>query len=88
MHEERAARPYPTARSFDRMENGMAWAWRYEGGEGKKDAGGSEAFPSQSDAESWLGQSWKELVAAGVVTAVLVEDERVEYRMSLLPAGE
>jgi len=70
------------------MENGMAWAWRYEGGEGKKDAGGSEAFPSQSDAESWLGQSWKELVAAGVVTAVLVEDERVEYRMSLLPAGE
>jgi hypothetical protein len=66
----------------------MAWAWRYEGGEGKKDAGTSESFPSQSDAESWLGQSWRELVATGVVTAVLVEDERVEYRMSLLPAGE
>jgi hypothetical protein len=51
-------------------------------------AGNNETFPSQSDAESWLGQSWRELVAAGVVTAILVEDDRVEYRMSLLPAGE
>ncbi len=41
----------------------MAWAWRYEGGEGQKDAGTSESFPSQSDAESWLGQSWRELVS-------------------------
>jgi hypothetical protein len=37
----------------------MAWAWRYEGEDGKKDAGGSEPFPSQSDAESWLGQTWR-----------------------------
>jgi hypothetical protein len=66
----------------------MAWAWRYEGANGQKQIGGSEPFANQSDAESWLGQSWRELVAAGVVTAVLVEDERVEYRMSLLPAGE
>ena len=67
----------------------MAWAWRYEGANGQSSRpGSSETFPSQSDAESWLGQSWRELVAAGVVTAVLVEDDRVEYRMSLLPAGE
>ena len=66
----------------------MAWAWRYEGANGQKQAGGSESFANQSDAESWLGQSWRELVAAGVVTAVLMEDDRVEYRMSLLPAGE
>jgi hypothetical protein len=66
----------------------MAWAWRYEGANGQKQISGSESFANQSDAESWLGQSWRELVAAGVVTAVLVEDERVEYRMSLLPAGE
>lgn len=65
----------------------MAWTWRYEGANGQID-GGSESFPSQSDAESWLGQSWRELAAAGVVTAVLVEDDRVEYRMSLLPAGD
>ena len=66
--------------------------WRGPGVRGRRtarrQAGGSESFPSQSDAESWLGQSWRELVATGVVTAVLVEDDRVEYRMSLLPAGE
>ena len=66
----------------------MTWSWRYEAEDGRRDAGTSEGFASQSDAESWLGQSWRELVAQGVVTAVLVEDDRVEYKMSLLPAGE
>ena len=66
----------------------MAWSWRYEGENGQKQAGGSESFPSQSDAESWLGQSWKELAGAGVVTVILLEDDRVEYKMSLLPTGE
>ena len=66
----------------------MAWTWRFEDAEGRPIDGPSEAFSSQSDAESWLGQTWRDLVAAGVVTAVLVEDDRVEYRMSLLPAGE
>jgi hypothetical protein len=65
----------------------MAWSWRYEAEDGRPDAGGSEPFASQSDAESWLGQSWRDLVAQGVVTAVLLEDDRIEYRMSLLPAG-
>jgi hypothetical protein len=66
----------------------MAWSWRYESGDGRQDAGSSEQFSSQSDAESWLGQSWRDLVANGVVTAVLLEDDRVEYRMSLLPASK
>lgn len=66
----------------------MAWIWRYEGANGQHDLGASESFPSQSDAESWLGQNWRDLVGTGVVTAVLVEDERVEYRMSLLPVTE
>jgi hypothetical protein len=66
----------------------MTWSWRYEAQDGRRDAGTSEAFPSQADAESWLGQSWRELVANGVVTAVLLEDERVEYRMSLLQASK
>ena len=66
----------------------MAWTWRYEDADGKPVAGPSEAFSSQSDAESWLGQSWRELLATGIVTAVLVEDGRDEYRMSLQPAGE
>jgi len=66
----------------------VTWIWRYEGENGQAQAGTSEAFSSQSDAESWLGQSWRDLVSDGVVTAVLVEDDRVEYRMSLLPASE
>lgn len=66
----------------------MAWMWRFEDADGKPVDGPSEAFSSQSDAESWLGQNWRELLATGVVTAVLVEDGRDEYRMSLQPAGE
>jgi hypothetical protein len=66
----------------------MAWSWRYEAEDGRRDAGSSEPFSSQSDAESWLGQTWRDLVASGVVTAVLMEDDRVEYRMSLLRASK
>jgi hypothetical protein len=66
----------------------MSWTWRYENGEGQPVAGPDEAFTSQADAESWIGQTWRDLLAAGSATAILVEDGRVEYRMSLLPAGE
>jgi len=66
----------------------MAWTWRYEDAEGRPLDGPNEAFSSQSDAESWIGQTWRELVAAGVVQVALVEDERTEYQMRLLPAGE
>lgn len=66
----------------------MAWVWRFEAADGQETASSSEAFPSQSDAESWLGQTWRDLVAQGAVTAVLIEDDRMEYRMSLPPAGE
>jgi len=65
----------------------MAWTWRFEDAENRAVDGPNEAFSSQSDAESWLGQTWRDLVATGAVTAVLTEDERTEYRMSLLPQG-
>ena len=63
----------------------MAWTWRYEDAAGQQVDGPAEAFSSQSDAESWLGQHWRDLVSTGAVSAVLVEDERVEYRMALMP---
>jgi hypothetical protein len=66
----------------------MPWTWRYEGGDGRPVAGPSETFSSQADAESWLGQAWRELAVAGVTTVALLEDDRVEYRMSLMPAAE
>ncbi len=66
----------------------MVWTWRYEDAQGGAVEGPTEAFPNQSDAESWVGQTWRELLDSGVATIVLLEDERTDYRMSLLPAAE
>lgn len=63
----------------------MPWTWRYEDAEGKPATGPSEVFGSQSDAESWLGQEWRTLADAGVAKVALMEDDRAEYHMSLLP---
>lgn len=64
----------------------MTWQWRYQSG-GNPTSGPegpvSEEFPSQSDAESWLGEQWRELLAAGVDEVVLEENGRVEYTMPL-----
>jgi len=65
----------------------MAWSWQYENGDGQPVDGPGESFPSQADAESWVGQIWRDLVSQGVATVVLLDDARVEYRMSLHPAG-
>lgn len=66
----------------------MPWSWRYEGANGEPVSGPAETFGSQADAESWIGQCWRSLSASGVTSVTLLDDERVEYRMSLLPAGE
>jgi hypothetical protein len=63
----------------------MAWTWRYEDAEGALVAGPAEVFGNQSDAESWLGQTWRQLAEAGVAKVTLLEGERAEYDMSLLP---
>ena len=47
--------------------------------------GPAEAFASQSDAESWIGQSWRDLSANGVLKVALYEENRLEYRMPLTP---
>lgn len=62
----------------------MAFYWRLT----PADRTGSDntppgSFPSQSDAESWLGESWRELAAAGVESVTLVEGQQVLYEMSL-----
>jgi hypothetical protein len=66
----------------------MTWSWQYEDADGAAVAGPEETFSSQADAESWLGQTWRDLVNAGAATASLFEDDRVEYKMSLAPAGQ
>jgi hypothetical protein len=66
----------------------MTWTWQYEDADGTAVTGPDETFTNQADAESWIGQNWRELLTAGTVMVTLVEDERVEYRMPLTPAGQ
>jgi hypothetical protein len=66
----------------------MTWSWQYEDADGATVAGPEETFSSQADAESWLGQTWRDLVNSGAASASLLEDDRVEYKMSLAPAGQ
>ncbi len=66
------------------------WTWRYERTDGSVVADVPESapvgYPAQSDAESWIGESWAELLEAGVDAVSLLEDERVVYGpMSLHP---
>lgn len=59
----------------------MAWTWRVE------TADGSAAdlpfdvphFSSQSDAESWLGEVWRELAESGAGQVSLFDDDHLVY---------
>jgi len=60
----------------------MSWSWRLEtetGAQWQGDAFAQQTFPSQSDAESWLGESWRELREHGVAEVRLFEEEREVY---------
>ncbi|MGI9196558.1 MAG: hypothetical protein ACR2KE_03760 [Candidatus Nanopelagicales bacterium] len=69
----------------------MGWTWIYTDAHGAPVAevpamAALEPFPTQADAETWLGESWRELLDSGVDAVVLWEDERVAYGpMSLHP---
>lgn len=59
----------------------MAWTWRYERADGSEIApqAGAESFPSQADAESFLGETWRELLESGVNQVVLLDGAREVY---------
>ena len=66
----------------------MPWTWRYEKSDGSPadDLAASQSFPTQSDAETWIGEEWHGLLDAGVDAVTLLEGERVVYGpMSLHP---
>lgn len=68
----------------------MAWRWelRTVDGSAWQQGGGDQEFPSQADAESWLGESWRQLRDHGVGAVVLFEDGRQVYGpMSLADGG-
>ena len=68
----------------------MAFTWRLESSDGAvlhPEGVGDDRFPSQADAESWVGESWADLLAQGVDQVCLLEGDRVVYGpMSLHPA--
>jgi hypothetical protein len=67
----------------------MPWTWRYEKADGtaiEHDDLPEAIFASQGDAESWLGENWRALLAAGIDQVSLLDDTRTEYGpMTLQP---
>lgn len=51
----------------------MTWHWLYSSGET------SAVFPSQAEAETWLGEVWRELRTAGVESVSLYQEGRLVY---------
>ncbi len=59
------------------------WRWRLEKADGQEvqveGEDGSARFPSQSDAESWVGEVWRDLLEEGVDQVTLFEGDREVY---------
>jgi hypothetical protein len=67
----------------------MTWSWRLETSEGSTvDGVPAETFPSQADAESWIGEAWQELAGQGVDQVVLLEGDREVYGPMSLHAAQ
>ena len=62
----------------------VSFSWRYTP---QLDLDGAvelpPSFANQSDAESWIGEAWRALAAAGVETVTLYADGKRLYEMSL-----
>ncbi|MCX6459593.1 MAG: hypothetical protein NTZ03_04710 [Actinobacteria bacterium] len=64
----------------------MSWTWQYNSA-AECTADPSPTFPTQADAESWIGETWRELLDHGVDSVTLLEGDRVVYAgMNLHPA--
>ena len=62
----------------------MSWSWQYLDNDGQVIDSPVEpcvtsAFPSQSDAEAFVSDTWRELRAAGISAVTLVDGDRVVY---------
>ena len=58
----------------------MSYAWRFESADGTVvERAGGDRFPSQADAESWVGETWADLAAEGVDQVTLFEQDRQVY---------
>ncbi|MCH6159860.1 hypothetical protein [Streptomyces marispadix] len=68
----------------------MAWTWRFEKADGSETqpAVAPEEFPTQGDAESWIGEVWKELLDGGTDQVTLLDDGSKVYGPMSLHAQE
>ncbi|MEU2558106.1 hypothetical protein ABZ626_01980 [Streptomyces longispororuber] len=58
-----------------------AWTWRFEKADGTevRPPVQPEEFTTQGDAETWIGEHWKELSEGGVDQVTLLEDTAKIY---------
>lgn len=67
-----------------------AWTWTYEDAQGEPVTGEpttETAFPTQSDAENWFGEVWRELAEAGVAAVTLHHEGAKVYGPMRLDAS-
>ena len=66
-----------------------AWTWQFEAADGTHLNAPdlpTTPFPNQADAESWVGEYWRDLLAKGVEQVSLLHDGELVYgAMSLRP---
>ncbi|HIW62246.1 MAG TPA: hypothetical protein H9881_07310 [Candidatus Stackebrandtia excrementipullorum] len=64
----------------------MSWTWHFTDVTGQPvDDDSVGEHSNQGDAESALGEMWRDLADKGAVMAILKEDGRTEYEMPLTP---
>jgi hypothetical protein len=68
----------------------MSWTWQYHAAQGapipESSTQPTGGFPTQADAETWVGEEWRDLLAEGIDAVSLFEDGRLVYGpMSLHP---
>ena len=77
--------PDPEAAVPDRSSPAAPWRWRLLDAAGAEvevagvGAGRSPAFLAQGEAETWLGEVWRELLEGGTESVVLLEGDREVY---------
>ena len=67
------------------MSEAFTWRWvlHAEDGSDVELPGYDDVFASQSDAESWIGEVYPDLLERDVVAGTLTDGDRSVYRMSL-----
>ncbi|HYN57696.1 MAG TPA: hypothetical protein VES03_10915 [Motilibacterales bacterium] len=69
----------------------MSWTWQYHAAQGapipESASQPADGFPTQADAETWVGEVWRDLLEEGIDGVSLYEDDRLVYGpMSLHPS--